>query len=146
MTKYAIVDVTEKTVELVEMKTLEMALNRAGLKTGEVDWSGMGHTRDKRHITLMAYEFGLRPDYNGGREFKYCRIGNQMYAGNLVIFASDEEGENADMTQQEVNFLMKHMEWLEDKAACEKAIEAGRIERPHMSVNGEVMWQWNREN
>lgn len=143
--KYITIDVTEKSVKLGEFKTLQMALESVGLTTGEVDWSGMGHTADKRHITLMAYEFGLRPDWNGGRQFKYCRIGRQMYAGNLVIFAADEMGENADMREGERVLLEKHIEWLDDEDDCEVAIAEDRMDRPQMSVNGEIMWEWNKE-
>lgn len=144
--KSIIINPDEKTIEMVETGSFEEALKRAGLKSGEVDWSGMGHTKDGRHITLMAYEFGLRPEWGPGQEFTYCRIGRQMYAGNLLLFAADHEGENADMKDDELELLRKYMEWLPTKEACEAAITAGRLDRPVMSINGKIVWQWNVEN
>jgi hypothetical protein len=142
--KYIVIDVTKQVITLQQFKELSDALKYAGLAQGEVDWSGMGHTADGRHVTLMAYEFGLRPDMAGDRlPSKYCRIGNQMYAGNLVLFAADKEGDNADMTDVDLAFLKRQIEWLPDAAACEMAIEDGRVQRPQMSVNGEVMWEWS---
>ena len=65
-----------------------------------------------------------------------------MYAGNLLIYASDYEGENADMTMKELNQLRKQLEWLENEEACEAAFSDGRMDRPSIAVNGEIVWQW----
>lgn len=145
MTQYAVINPSKKTVELVQAEGMDAALMQAGLKSGEVDWGSIGRTTDKRTITIVAYEFGLRDDMagDGWVEPNYTRIGRQMYAGNLLVMAADNMGEDADVTAKDVMTLKNHLEWLPTRQDCEDAMSRGAMDRPQMSVNGQVLWQWN---
>jgi hypothetical protein len=81
---------------------------------------------------IFVPEYGL---YSATPE--YFAIGRILYHGTSVLYAFDEEGRSVTLPN---NHPMPR--WLGDIAAVEQAITAGEIDRPFMSLNGNVIWRW----
>lgn len=105
------------------------------VRHGNVDFGGLGN-----NLHIMVYEFGLLRDTNEG----YFSIGKQLYAGPAIIFRVDETGATVNIAVEDLSRIDAAIRFYKDVKAVEKAIEAGKVERPFSSVNGAVTWQWNR--
>jgi hypothetical protein len=147
MYDYVVINPNTKTMQKIKAKDMQEAIVSAGLKSGEVDWGSLGRTSDQRSIGVMAYEFGLRPEMQKeSMKLKYVRIGRQLYAGNLLVFASDLRGDEANMTDGDMEALGRHVEYYENEDECEEAFTQGKMDRPTIAVNGEVIWRWNQKD
>lgn len=115
------------TIEHSECKDLDEALEKVDLAPGQVDFGNV-----TRHLNIVVYEFGLYSE----KVQHYFSIFKQLYVGNAVLFASDDVGNTVDITSDPPVMFYR------DTLMVEEAIKRGAINRPQVSVNGNVIWQW----
>jgi hypothetical protein len=128
--KYALINAKEASLVIEDFKTITAAYRAIGLEPGKTDHGPIG-----REFGIVIYEFGLfePPD----KQF-YFSIGTRLYGGNALVYKVDEGGETIDMTRPPWPIYY----YRSGRDAIEQAIALGHIDRPEMSVNGEVFWQW----
>lgn len=73
---------------------------------------------------------------------EYFRLGQNLYAGNAIVFAYDEAGETIDVPERVCSGLIDHFERLPTRLDVENAIFIGKVNRPVVTVNGEEVWRW----
>jgi hypothetical protein len=127
--KYVLVLPMQKSVLSVECKEMEEALELAKL-----DGVGLDHGVVLPGMGIVVYEFGM---YEPVEKLGYFSIGKRLYAGNAVLYGySQRDGIDTSLeTVPEVVFYAT-------AEAVERAIENGSIDRPHISVNDELIWEW----
>ena len=124
--QFAIVDVTQKIVGVVDCDDLLEAQALAGL-------GGVDHGVVCPGVGIVVDEFGLfaPPD-----EQSYFAINGRLYAGNGVLYGFNKGGELVDLAQVPAVMFMP------SARAVERNIEIGTVLRPEISVNGVVTWRW----
>lgn len=128
--KYLVINPLDKTVKF-ETDTSQMKARMFGNQGVDFGVLEVG-------MTIMVYEYGLLQ----GHVASYFSIGTRLYAGNAIVFATDEEGATIGVAGHVINALNQLLKWYDSIAEVEAAIEGREIERPHASVSGEVIWQW----
>ena len=126
--KFVIIKAKEKEVCVVDCKTLHDAETLAGLNRNEVD-----HGTVKRGVGYVVYEFG---HFMPVSEQHYFAMAGRLIAGNAVLYGYDELGKTIDLDQAPIVFFF------EDLGEIERAFGGGICQRPQLTVNGEVLWQW----
>jgi hypothetical protein len=124
--QFAIIDVNDKTVVPVECPDLVVAQTMVGLK--KVD-----HGVVAPGIGIVVDEFGL---YVPPDKQSYFAIFGRLYAGHGVLYAFNKGGESVDL------IAIPPVLFMPGAAAVERCIELGTVQRPQISVNGVVTWQW----
>jgi hypothetical protein len=126
--KFCIINPTELTAKMVDVEDFHAALKVAGLKQGQIDFGALS-----RYLHIAVYEFGL---YLPLDQQKYFSLGRNLYIGNAVFFGSDDHGETINLPR------LPPVMFYRDADAVERAIQRDEIDRPIVSVNGAVLWQW----
>ncbi len=124
----------EKRTEVMTAKVGSLAKKVIG---GGVDHGGLARFDDGRALSIVVAEFGLYAGLSG----TYCALGRNLRSGNIIVYAHDY-GETADITDAEVDLVKKSILWFDEGEEALEAIALGRIERPTVTVNGEVVWRW----
>jgi hypothetical protein len=125
--QFTIINPKQKSITAVECKDLKTAEGIAGLD--KVD-----HGVVKRGVGIVVYEFGL---FEPPATQYYFAIDRRLYAGNAVLYGFDEAGETIDMTDTTCKPV-----WFDRVAQILFAIRMKAIDRPMLSVNGDVLWKW----
>lgn len=125
--KFGLIYPTLQQSYLRDCPSLDEALEQAVLQRGHVDFG-----RLSRNASIVVYEFGLF----AASGMAYFAINRAMYAGNAVIFATDDGGNTTDLPD------LPPVLWLPTRMEAEKAILLGTVIRPQMAVNGVVSWEW----
>ena len=122
-----------RVAEIIEASDFNAALTMVGLRSGRIDFGTIIRRPDNTGIAYAVYEFGLfvPPDQQ-----HYFSFGSQLVAGNAIMFAFNEHGDEVDMTER------VEITWYANVEEIELAIAAGKIERPMTVMNGAVLWQW----
>lgn len=128
--KFAVVLPAEKRITVVDVPDLRDAIRRAGLEPGAVD-----HGHVFRGLGVVVGEHGL---YVPPAEQSYFSISRRLYAGNAVLYATNDAGDTVDYDHGGRWFG----EWFDDAAGVEVAVAAGRVERPTLAVGADVVWRW----
>lgn len=123
---FGIIDATQQTSTLEDWPDLRQAQRRAGITN--VDHGGIAPG-----VGITVYQFGL---FVSPAKQRYFAIARQLFAGNAVLYGFDERGESVDL------LMLPQVYFLPGAAAVERSIALGLIQRPQMSVNGEVTWEW----
>lgn len=131
--RFGLVNATESTVQTSEFEDLQAAAKALGLRMGAVDFGGL-----TPNLNLIVYEFGLFVDPDAQRFFA---VGMQLYAGNAVIFQTNDAGDTVDLSEP-----LPLIRFFPTAKDVEQAISAGQIRRPQTAVNGQVTWQWNAKS
>lgn len=132
MKRYMLVDADKRTTDDTRyFEDYKAALLAVGLKPMEVDFGNV----TARH-SVIVYEYGLKQPIS---ETKYFAIGRQLFAGNAVLFFSDDMGETVDWHPLPRDLPIR---FVNDP---ELEIKIGTLVRPAMRVNGEVVWEWNKD-
>lgn len=135
-----IIDVKAREVRLFNSQSDAMltdAKEAAGLKPFEVD-----HGTITQQWYIIVDEYGLLK----GKSYEYFRFGRQLFNGSAVLYHTDEAGETIDVGMAVITHLnnCRDVEWFDNLHQVEEAIADGRLERPQTSINGEVVWSWNK--
>jgi hypothetical protein len=126
--RFVTIDATKRRVDVVAANRIDQVLKLVGLDPGHVDL-----TRACDGIGIMVWEFGLRAD---PETVKFFSLGDQVYAGNAVLFAYGEGGESIDLADKPpVMFYRSARE-------VEMAIQRDEIARPTVVINGNLVWAW----
>ena len=147
MPTFAIIRPRLKTIEIADCTDYKVAVERAGLKIGELDFGTVVPLRNGGAISIIVFEFGLMKDK--GDPEGYFALNKSLYNGNAVLFTSDIEGETVDFYRPLANFdangqphLASHIDWLGNAQEVEEQIALGALHRPQTVINGEVIWSW----
>jgi len=145
---YALIEPESRIVMFGKFPDYKAALAAVGL--GDplgVDFGTIGRFRDGSTLSIIVYEYGL---LDGGKQFpdQYWALGRKLFSGPGVIFAADEEGETTDIPaflqaeHEGKSHLESHITWIGSAATAEALIQAGEIDRPRTTINGETTWEW----
>lgn len=132
--RFIIVNVADKTVTVEDHRDLDDAKRAAGLKPKETDHGSFG-----RGFGYVVYEYGL---FDPTDQARYCRAGNTLISGNMVVYAYDEMGETIDVSDDAFKAFAPNVAFFVDANEVETAIKRGIVRRPHMVRGDEVLWQW----
>jgi hypothetical protein len=124
--QFAIVNVSNNTVGVIECDDLFEAQVAAGLKL-------VDHGVVAPGIGIVVGEFGL---YTPPDKQSYFAIFRRLYAGNGVLYGFDKHGESVDL------IAIPPVLFMPSYRAVERNIELGTVQRPYTAHNGEVTWQW----
>jgi len=130
--RFLIIDPNTRTVRSVDCPTLDAAKIDAGLDPHRVD-----HGVIARNLGIVVFEYGL---FASPESIKYFVINGSLYAGPAVVYAYDNSGETTDAPEQ----LPWQPVWL-DGADVETAIAVDIVQRPQVTVDGEVVWSWKHQ-
>jgi len=130
--RYGVIDATARTAKIGGYKDIWEAGKTVGIKMGEVDFGAVSHS-----TSVVVYEYGLFVD---PAEQKYFSINGQLFAGNAVVFDTNDQGEDIDMIR------LPDITWYQNADAVEKAIQRGYIKRPEMRVNDKLLWSWPQKH
>jgi alpha-beta hydrolase superfamily lysophospholipase len=126
--RYAIINPAKETVEYVERDEIQHAQEYAGLEPYRVD-----HGTIAVGVGIVVYEHGLlEPNEH------YFIAGEQLFAGNAVVYQYNRQGETVSMTEKR----MPEIKFLHGVAAVEKAIEDRLVTRPYVAINGVILQIW----
>jgi hypothetical protein len=128
--RFGIVNPFIQRARLLDCKNEVWAVRASGIK-GEVD-HGMVH----RGLAIIVYEYSLFTPIDVQA---YFAIGHKLYAGHAVLYAVNENGETIDLP------MTPPIKFLPNASDVERAIASGIIERPTISINGAVLWQWPQD-
>lgn len=127
----------EMTIESIEAEELLIA-QRKVLGDVKVDHGVINWFRPR--LSIVVYEFGLFEPY----KHRHFSIGAQLFAGRAVIYAFDESGETVSIPETDARITSATVVFMQRISEIEAAIREGRIDRPAMRVNGQLIWEWNK--
>lgn len=128
--KFGCIYTARKIFEVKDFDTLHEAQKDVGLLPHEVDHGILSDT-----LGIVVGEFSLFDERK-----HFFALGRKLLAGSAVIYQFDDEGRTVDFTLDE--FVTKKLKWYEDQHGAEIGILGFDIDRPTMSINGEIYWQW----
>src|SRR6516225_8479530 len=114
--KFGLIDAKKRTAKIEDFYSFEGALSGAGLQQGHIDF---GHLT--QHVHIVVWEYGL---FATVHKMHYFSVVKMLFAGNAVVYASNEEGETIDLP------LMPPVTFFRDVEAVEFAIDRGEVDRP----------------
>ena len=126
--QFAIIEPATQAVIPAECNDIRDAMALAGL--GHVD-----HSVIMPGLGIALYGFGLLAL---PAEQSYFAIHGRLYAGNAVLYAFNKAGETVSLLQCGMPDVM----FMPDADAVEHNIALGLVERPQITVNGLITWQW----
>lgn len=127
--RFVAIDPAQKTVDLIDAKTLTDTYSKVGLDPFQVD-----HGIIARGIAIVVYEKGMKADPN---TVDFFSIGGHLFAGTAVLYAFD------DNSRETINLNSKPpVMFYRSAREVEQAIARGEIYRPEIRVNGVVEWSW----
>lgn len=128
--RYVIVKPKTREVYANNFDTIQDAMVDAGLEPHAVDMGVLA-----RGLGYVVYEYGL---FDPPSQTSYCGIAGRLIPGPTVLYGFDEAGETIDLRRSEIPDVAFYL-GVND---VEAAIDRNEIERPEISVNGAVLWQW----
>lgn len=122
---------------VVEGSDLRDALPKVGLQSGQIDFGSL-----VPGLTIVVYEFGLTDECQPGQCF--FTLNGGLYAGNALLYQTDANGDTVDFDTDRWRKLLgaTSLWWLGSAGAAERAIQAGVVTRPVITINGETVWEW----
>jgi hypothetical protein len=130
--KFGVVDPRCIRAELINAPNWADAAKQTGLESGHIDHGMLVRDRDGG-IAYFCYQFAM---FVPVEKQRYFSIGRRLIAGSALIYAFNEAGEERDLVE------MPPIIFYRDAAQVEKAIAAGNIDRPTMTINGQQIWAW----
>lgn len=129
---FGIINATARTVEIADHPSDDAAKAQAGLVN--VDHGVVLRATDKAHgIAIMVYEYGL---FEPPEQQSFFGLAGRLYAGNAVLYAFNAGGDTVDLK------VYPRVMFMPSVRAVERNIQLGLIQRPIMSANDVVIWQW----
>lgn len=140
MPNYILIDPTNQTVQNYNAEDWMDAIHAAGLDVNALDHGNIGRGTHGS-INIWVYEFGLISPQTD----KYFAIEKQLFNGPAVMYFADLRGETIDVPLSMAEHLKSnHLRWFSGTSEVEDAIGAGRVTRPASSINGQIVWEWNK--
>lgn len=132
--KFGILDPEKLTFELVEAANGHAAYKLARLHPMKTDHGTLMRLPNAGLINYVCYEFAF---FVPVTKQHYCAIGDRLIAGRAVIYQTNRHGYTIDLDGWRITPT-----WFGSADQVETAIAAGVVNRPMLSVNGELLWQW----
>jgi hypothetical protein len=88
-------------------------------------------------MAYVVHEFGM---FAPAAQQHYCGIAGHLIAGAAVLYGVGDEGETVDLMKSavpDVDFFLGVND-------VENAIHVGKVKRPVIRINGDLIWQWPR--
>jgi hypothetical protein len=126
------IDPRRASVEIVEAGELTDVYERVGLVPHQVDHGMLYIFKNGDSFNIVVYEAGLFM----GDQGRYFSIGNHLYEGGAVIYATDVSGETVSVNHKPPVMFYR------DVREVEYAIETGEVVRPQRAFGDEVTWEW----
>lgn len=134
--RFIVIDPARCEVKVIEKKDLNGALRATGLRLSRVDFATLFVGDDGWGLQIVVYEKGLRESPSKHRFFS---LGESLFAGSAIIFAFNNKGDTVTlpdiMRNPPVTFYRSYRE-------AEAAIRRGELQRPQITANGKVVWEW----
>lgn len=130
--RFGIIDPRTKTAKVAEFASFDDALEAAGLKPGQIDFGALS-----RALSIVVYEYGL---FEPMEQTDYFSIKRKLYAGNALIYATNEAGETISLPPSK-KFPVE-VKFYDDGKAALQAIEMEEIDQPSISIGDTVEWVW----
>lgn len=135
--RFIVIDPARCEVKMIEKKNLDDALRATGLRLSKVDFATLFVGDDGWGLEIVVYETGLRESPSKHRFFS---LGECLFAGSAIIFAFNAKGDTVTLPDiirnPPVTFYRSYRE-------VEAAIQRGELQRPQITANGKVVWEWN---
>ena len=132
--KFIIIDAKKKECRVEKYEEFHDAVRAAGL-----DPSATDHGQFARGIAYVVYEYG---HFVPKETQNYCRVGNTLISGNLVVYAYNEMGDTIAITDELFKSFIPNVAFFKDHHEVETAIKRGIVRRPQMTSGDEVLWKW----
>jgi len=126
--KFGLIDAKRRTAKIEDFADFNQALAAVGLQQGHIDFGQL-----TEHVHIAVWEYGLFAPTHAVQYFSIVRM---LFAGNAVVYASDNTGATIDLP------MLPPVMFFRDVEAVEQAITFGQVARPQTTVNGAVLWQW----
>ena len=127
--RYIIIDPAARVALPEDHPSFDSALRSAGLDPKAVDHGTVGEG-----LGIVVYEYGL---FKPTETSAYFTINGRLFEGPAVLYGYDKAGETVEArTSPSQPILFRTADEVEAE------IVGGRVNRPTMSVNGRVLWQW----
>jgi len=112
----------------VECEKFDDAVREAGLPD-LIDHATFGD-----HLGIVVADFGMFDDPD---KQDYFSVEGNLYAGNALVYAVNDAGETVDIPNLDLTPTFLH-----GREEVESMIKQGLVDRPEMTVNGELVWAW----
>jgi hypothetical protein len=131
--KVGIIDPASLRCDIVDVKDVREAVIQAGLHPDRTDHGLIFRDYRVGGVARICYEFAL---FVPAQRQRYFSVQHFLCAGPHVLYQFDQAGETVDLTE------LPPVVFYRDASEVERAIFAGIVERPVMSVNQVVLWKW----
>jgi hypothetical protein len=127
--RFGIVNPSVQSARIERCENFEAACAAVGLVPGEIEFEALTTA-----IQIAVYEFGF---FVPPHEQYYFTTHRRLYAGNALLFGIDDKGKRIDLE------ALPAILYLPTAAAVERAIDAGIVGRPQITLTGgSVIWRW----
>ena len=125
---FVVIKARDQVVAPVDCPDLRDAQSIAGI-------SNVDHGRVQPGVCIVVYEFGM---FMPPRQQSYFAIRDRLYAGNAVLYGVNDGGETIDLPIEKIPMIA----FFPGADSVERNIQLGFVERPNLTANGVVVWQW----
>lgn len=141
MMRAILIDPHSETVSEVEIHNAELDTLQEAIGADSIDFSSLGSG-----VKAVVDDLGL---YRPGQRYWFFNLpgGLVMMAGKALLVSMAPDGELDGLTHKAtLDYTRSIVAWLGDRHGAEQAILSGRVKRPEIAVNGNVVWQWTPES
>jgi hypothetical protein len=131
--QFMIIETELRTIRNVDAESLDDVIAMAGLKRGAIDFGAL-----TPYMSIIVGEYAM---FVPAERQSYVAIGDHLYAGNAVVFGVDHGGATTDI-EITAHAFGSACRFMRGEQQVENAIKANAVERPQISVDGNVIWQW----
>jgi hypothetical protein len=126
--QFGVVNPFVQTTMFVNCETIHDAYILAGLSPTQTD-----HGVIVPGLGIVVYEYGM---FTPADRQAYFAVNRRMYAGNAVLYAFDHTGNEVNLT------TLPPIIFFPTAQAVERNIALGLIDRPALTADGTIIWQW----
>jgi hypothetical protein len=134
--EYVLVRPKQRRIETVACANFQDAQRLAGLDPMQVDFGTISRDEYGAGVGIVVYELGL---YEKPEKIGSFACGGQLYAGNAALFNYIAGGDSVSIRYPDDS---PPITYLDSMTKVEQIIAKQLVVRPHMAVNGEMLWRW----